>query len=108
MDFIAPKERFDLQEPRLATLQLAVSEHLVVRMRYHSYSQDETTERELEPHGLYHLNGAWYVHGYCRLRQEMRDFRLSRIEAMSLTEDAFQPRYVPPPKQDHDHRSRTF
>lgn len=96
MDFIGPRERFDLGEPRLATLQLAVREHLVVRLRYHSYSHDETTERELEPHSLYYYAGAWYVHGYCRLRQEMRDFRLSRIEWMTLLEDAFEPRVAPP------------
>jgi predicted DNA-binding transcriptional regulator YafY len=95
IDFIAPKGRFDMNEPRLATMQLAIRERLVAHIRYHSYSQDETTEREVEPHGLYYFNGAWYVRGYCRLRQEMRDFRLGRIETIHLTEDAFELREIP-------------
>ena len=82
--------RFDLYETHLATFQQAIRERRLVHMRYHSYSQDETTERDFEPGRLYYMNGQWYVDGYCRLRQDWRGFRLNRIETLCLLPDHFE------------------
>lgn len=87
--FIAPQERFNLDEPKLMTLQQAIQSQRVINIRYHSYNRNETTEREVEPYQLYYSEGVWYVRGYCRLRQGMRSFRLSRIENLSLRPDTF-------------------
>jgi predicted DNA-binding transcriptional regulator YafY len=92
-----PPRKFDLYEPHLAAMQQAIWERRVVHMRYHSLSRDETTERDLEPHGLYYLNGTWYVDGFCRLRQEFRGFRLDRIDELRLTDETFELRPPPPP-----------
>ena len=75
---------FDLDDPRLATLQQAIRERRVVHERYHGYNRDQTTERAIEPHYLTYSNGAWYVNGSCRLRQAMRGFRFDRIERLAL------------------------
>ena len=82
--------RFDLYETHLATLQQAIRERRVVRIRYHSFSQDETTERDFEPHRLYFMGSQWYVVGYCKLRHDFRDFRLNRIESLRLTSETFE------------------
>ena len=66
IEFFMPQARFDLDDPHLATLQQAIQERRVVRLRYHSYSRDEITEREVEPHTLTYASGAWYLNGYCR------------------------------------------
>lgn len=87
--FITPQDRFNLDEPRLVTLQHAIQHRRVIHLRYHSYHQNETTEREVEPHQLFYSDGAWYVSGYCRLRQDMRSFRLSRIEKLTLRIETF-------------------
>ena len=91
--------RFDLYETHLGTLQQAIRERRVVRMRYHSFSHDETTERDFEPYRLYFLNGQWYVDGFCRLRQDMRGFRLNRVEALQLLDTHYEP-HAPPPRPD--------
>jgi predicted DNA-binding transcriptional regulator YafY len=87
--FITPQDRFNLDEPQLVTLQQAIQNQQVIFIRYHSYNQNETTEREVEPHQLSYADGAWYVSGYCRLRQGPRSFRLSRIEQLSLQAETF-------------------
>jgi len=89
IEFITPKDRFNLDEPQLITLQQAIQNQQVIHIRYHSYNQNELTEREVEPHQLFYSNGTWYVSGYCRLRQGMRSFRLSRIEKLTLRVDTF-------------------
>jgi predicted DNA-binding transcriptional regulator YafY len=88
IQFILPAERFDLDDARLMTLQRAIVERRVVHLTYHSHSQNEVTERDIEPHNLAYSNGVWYVNGYCRLRQGPRGFRLDRVD--DLVKPAFQ------------------
>jgi predicted DNA-binding transcriptional regulator YafY len=38
--------------------------------------QFEISQRTVEPHYLTYGDGVWYLSGFCRLRQEMRSFRL--------------------------------
>jgi predicted DNA-binding transcriptional regulator YafY len=97
IEFFMPRIRFDLDDPRLAAGQHAIQERRVVRLRYHSYSRDEITERDVEPHTLTYAGGAWYLNGYCRLRQDVRAFRLNRIERLELLRETFEPREAPTP-----------
>lgn len=94
--FILPRDRFNLDDSRLILLQQAILEQRVLHIRYHSYSRDETTERDIEPYQLFYSNGVWYVTGYCRLRQDQRDFRLDRVDALKLLTDTFTPRSSSP------------
>lgn len=59
-----------------------------VHMHYHSYHNEET-ERDLDPYGLAHHRGKWYVVGYCSLRNDLRSFRLDRIFDVKLTNTSF-------------------
>jgi predicted DNA-binding transcriptional regulator YafY len=90
--FIAPSRRFDLDDPMLSTLQRAIQQQRVIHLRYHSFSRDELTERDVEPDRLYYSDGAWYLEGYCRLRREARSFRLSRIEHIDVQPETFRQR----------------
>ncbi len=90
IDFFTLEARIDLDDPRLAALQQAIHEQRVVRFRYHSRVQDETTEREVEPHRLTYSGASWYLTGYCRLRHGIRSFRLSRFETLSCTAEKFE------------------
>jgi predicted DNA-binding transcriptional regulator YafY len=92
--FVMPPVRFDLDEPKLATLHRAIRQQCVVWLRYHAYNRNETSEREVEPVRLSYYNTAWYVDGYCRLRQDWRSFRLERIDALKLRGEHFVPRTV--------------
>lgn len=55
-------------------------------MQYTSRSKSETIERRLDPYGLSLQWGMWYLAGFCHLRQELRTFRVERIQTARLTE----------------------
>jgi predicted DNA-binding transcriptional regulator YafY len=51
-----------------------------------SYQSDagERSRRQLEPYGVLHHDGRWYVVGYCRLRCDTRVFRVDRVQDATL------------------------
>jgi proteasome accessory factor C len=65
---------------RVATLESAVSRRKRVRFDYYSISRDETSKREVEPYTLSLLDGSWYLTGWDVAREDLRQFRLSRIQ----------------------------
>ena len=93
--------------PWLPVLQQAVLEQRVLHLRYHSFTPDEVTERNVEPHGLVFYGNDWHMVAYCRLREGMRDFRASRILNAILLPDAFD-RIEPLDWAGDDMDQRTF
>ena len=76
--------------PWLPILQQAVIHDRVLELRYHSFGSDELTERQVEPYYLVHYGNDWHLVAYCRLRQEMRDFRAGRIREAELLDERFE------------------
>jgi len=56
---------------------------------YRSFGSDEDTIRVIHPYELSINDGALCVIGFCELRNEIRDFRVSRIRAITLLDDKF-------------------
>ena len=73
----------------LATLQGAVAGRRVVRIRYTNRTRDQVTEREIEPLGLVYYADNWHVLAWCRLREDIRDFRADRIEEIEGLQEIF-------------------
>jgi predicted DNA-binding transcriptional regulator YafY len=46
------------------------------------------SRRDVEPLGLLGASGQWYLVGWCRLREEIREFRLDRMRAVTTTAEA--------------------
>lgn len=70
-----------------SALEEAMAEQRVIRIRYTSRN-GATTTRDVEPVLFAATNGQWYLVGWCRLRDAMRWFTLSRIERASVTKIA--------------------
>ncbi|MBF4635879.1 WYL domain-containing protein [Agreia pratensis] len=70
-----------------SALEEAMAEQRVVRIRYTSRS-DVGTTRDVEPVLFASTNGQWYLVGWCRMRNAMRWFTVSRIERASVTKTA--------------------
>jgi proteasome accessory factor B len=70
-------------------LQSAIRNKTKVRIIYHSFGGDEDTIRIIQPYELVINDGALSVVGYCELRNDIRDFRVSRIKAITSLEDSF-------------------
>lgn len=67
-----------------SALEQAMAEQVVVRIRYTSANANTTT-REVEPVIFALTEGRWYLIGWCRLRNAMRWFLLTRIERATVT-----------------------
>lgn len=67
-----------------SALEEAMASQRVVRIRYTAAS-GATTTRDVEPVIFASTNGKWYLIGWCRLRDEMRWFLISRVERASIT-----------------------
>jgi predicted DNA-binding transcriptional regulator YafY len=81
-----------LTEPgALPRLRTAIAERRVVSFDYIA-AKNERTAREIEPLRLHFKYRNWYCYGYCRTRRDYREFRLSRVLNLTLTENTFQPR----------------
>lgn len=72
-------------------LLTAISTHRVVHLHYQAAESGSTSIRSIEPIGLY-LSQHWHVVAYCRLRQSFRDFRLDRIQQLTLGTETFSAR----------------
>lgn len=74
-----------LTGPVRETLDAALRTRRVVRIAY-TGSSGARTYRDVEPHGLVIAPYGEYLVGWCRLRRDLRTFRLDRIGAAYLAE----------------------
>ncbi|MCU1335400.1 MAG: Transcriptional regulator, DeoR family [Bryobacterales bacterium] len=52
-----------------------------------------SSQREIEPYGVVHMDGRWYMVGRCLLRQALRTFRLDRVAQPAIGEECFEPAF---------------
>jgi len=77
-------------------LRRAILQRRRVRFLYHARFSGEKesepgvpTSRVVDPYALIHVGGAWHLGGYCHLRQDRRNFRLSRIAELTILNETF-------------------
>lgn len=68
------------EQPHLAPLYEAVLRRTPVRFGYRTAEAEDARSRVLEPYGVVHRRGHWYVVGRDRDRAALRAFKLARIE----------------------------
>ncbi|MCI3919372.1 YafY family transcriptional regulator [Paenibacillus sp. TRM 82003] len=66
-------------EPVLQAVEQAVAERRTMRIEYERGFAGMVQERTVEPYGLLHWKNRWYTVAYCRLREDIRSFRVDRI-----------------------------
>ena len=62
----------------LSIIQNAISAKTILTISY-TNTNNETSERQVEPIGLIFYAFNWHLIGWCHLRNEYRDFRVSRV-----------------------------
>lgn len=82
----------DSLSEKIALLKLAITERRAVRFDYY-YPKGEMA-REIEPYFIQFIWSAWYVFGWCRLREDFRRFKLNRLWNLSLYDNHFPIRTV--------------
>ncbi|HMS17219.1 MAG TPA: WYL domain-containing protein [Planctomycetota bacterium] len=69
---------------------LAVSQRRVLRLDYQAAGRVGSRERLVEPYGLLHREGRWYIVGHDRSRGQVVHFREDRVQQIHLTEEVFE------------------
>jgi predicted DNA-binding transcriptional regulator YafY len=88
--------------PILDDLRRCVAQRRQVQLVYHSFRQ-QVTERIVDPYALALQWGHWYLAGHCHLRDELRTFRVDRIQKVEPTGETFE---VPPGFSARDYLQR--
>ncbi|SEU09442.1 YafY family protein [Paenibacillus sp. NFR01] len=87
-------------------LRRAILQKRRVRFRYAKNLPDPDgsrhSERTVDPYGLVFLQGLWMLVAFCGLRQDIRHFRLSRMNELAVLDDSFS---IVPGFRFQDHRS---
>lgn len=77
----------------LRPIQRALTARRVLHLVYRARERTENTARDVEPMGAVFGGGTWYLVAWCRLRGEVRHFRLDRIRKLEVRTERFVPRH---------------
>lgn len=58
--------------------------HIAYTKPFKTGSTAQSTHREIDPYSLAQYNNIWFLLAYCHLREEIRVFRLSRIDDLRI------------------------
>lgn len=75
--------------PSQHVIALAEASHRGTRVEIGYRTDDNITQRKIDPFGLAKI-GPWYVVAYCHLRQDLRTFRIDRIRSIQPTTETFE------------------
>jgi proteasome accessory factor C len=73
----------------LRALVTAARQRQRVEIDYVSASRHQSEHRPVDPYGIVHHAGEWYIVGHCHNRGDVRTFRIDRIAALKTTGERF-------------------
>ena len=71
----------------LAAAQQALAARRRVHLRYLVPGRDESTERDVDPMRVINFDAHWYLEGWCHRAEDVRLFRLDRIESLTILDE---------------------
>lgn len=90
-------EYYRVREPVFHAVAGALFRNRALRIVYRTPHKGEETQRLILPLHLLCYMGSWYLVAFCTLRNELRDFALSRIRALEESDgDVALPPSLPP------------
>lgn len=85
----------DSLSEKIELIQNAIEERMAISFWYYAPNGDSI--REIEPYYLIFKWSSWYVWGWCRLREDYRMFKLTRMDKIARTKEFEPSREVPRP-----------
>ncbi|MCU4173603.1 helix-turn-helix transcriptional regulator [Carboxylicivirga sp. N1Y90] len=73
----------------LLDIQSALANQQVLEIDYTAKYNKQQSKRLVEPISLCNYDKKWHLIAYCRLRNDYRDFRLDRINSLSILNEQF-------------------
>jgi predicted DNA-binding transcriptional regulator YafY len=79
----------------LSSVQIALTDFILIKIEYCSPGNGETTTRVIEPFALINNVGeSWLLIAWCRLRKDFRTFRFDRLKKLEILDDKFTPHKI--------------
>ena len=75
----------------LRELVTATRKNRRVDLDYIAASRHQAERRKVDPLGLVHHAGEWYLVAHCHKRGDVRTFRIDRVASLALLPETFQP-----------------
>jgi predicted DNA-binding transcriptional regulator YafY len=86
--FTPVSERNGYANNFISDIQQALAANQCLKINYDSfYSREKTNNRIIDPLGLVYYSNTWHLIGFCKLRNDMRDFRVDRILDLRISEE---------------------
>lgn len=82
-------------ELHLQSILKAISTSCVIDIKYFSIEKNETTQRKVEPVGVYYMGSHWYLVAFCQLRNDYRNFRTDKIDKLTITDETISKTHPP-------------
>jgi proteasome accessory factor C len=71
----------------VAMAQQALARRRRVHLRYLVPSRDESTERDVDPMRVINFDAHWYLEGWCHRAEDVRLFRMDRVESLTILDE---------------------
>ncbi|MDR1247239.1 MAG: YafY family transcriptional regulator [Clostridiales Family XIII bacterium] len=83
---------------KIELIKRAVQTARLIEFDY--YYEKGESHRRIEPYFVIFQWASWYVFGFCRERQDWRMFKLLRLWNLTLCDEQYTPRELPPERRD--------
>lgn len=87
----------DASEEALAVVRDGLERRRALHLHYYVPTRDERTERTVDPMRLLLVDGHWYLEAWCRRVEDVRLFRLDRVDDVAVLDEP-----SAPPPQAHE------
>ena len=85
---------------KIKLIKQAVFERRIIKFDY--YYEKGESRRRIEPYAVIFKWTAWYVFGFCLERQDWRMFKLTQLWNLTLCEDFYTLREIPPERKNFE------
>ena len=90
-----------LQEEKFDMIKVAILNKQPIEFIYYNSNGDKT-KRIVEPLQIWFKDKSWYLIAYCRMKQDYRIFKITRIKEINVLEDHFE-RELPQEKKEEQY-----
>lgn len=81
-------ETGDSQKNNFSKIKEAIINKKVIEFTYYS-SYGEESKRQVEPLQIWFKDKSWYIKAYCKLKEDYRIFKISRIKDIQILDEHF-------------------
>lgn len=76
-------------EDKISKINYSMNRGRALSLNYFSVNKNSLTIRKVDPYNLIFKSGAWYIIGYCHMKEKVETFKVSRIKSLKVTDEIY-------------------